>query len=252
MTGVESHEMRVLAIVPARSGSKGVPHKNIHPLADRPLLAWAIAACLRTPAIYDVVVSTDSADYARVARRHGASIPFLRPTALAGDDVEDGPVLLHTLDEMVGPPPDLIALIRPTTPLRDPAVMSQAILELSRQPECTALRSVHRMSETAFKAFRVDRAGHLITAFNGSPDIESANAPRQSYPPTFVANGYIDLVRPAAVRAGSGIYGTRVLAFETPPVSEVDEPADLRFLDWQVAGEPAHADRLFGEVPRRD
>ena len=88
----------VLALIPARSGSKGVPDKNVRPLGGQPLIAWSIAAATRSQAIDRVIVSTDSDAYGRIAIKHGAEVPFLRPSELAADCSRDLEFILHALD----------------------------------------------------------------------------------------------------------------------------------------------------------
>ncbi len=89
---------KVYSMIPARSGSKGVPDKNIRPLGGKPLIAWSIEASLKTPSIYRTIVSTDSEKYAELARQYGAETPFLRPPELAGDKSTDTECLKHFLD----------------------------------------------------------------------------------------------------------------------------------------------------------
>ncbi len=115
---------KVLGIVPARSGSKGIPHKNIKPFHGKPLMAWAIQGALESGALDRVVVSTDSEEYARVAREAGADVPFLRPAELAQDTTPTLPVLQHVLKELKdreGYVPDYAMILEATGPGRQPA-----------------------------------------------------------------------------------------------------------------------------------
>ena len=98
----------VLAVIPARSGSKSIPHKNICEVAGKPLLAWSIEHAAASRRITRIIVSTDSSDYARIARQHGGETPFLRPISLAEDDTPDLPVFRHALDWLLeNDPPGL-------------------------------------------------------------------------------------------------------------------------------------------------
>ena len=111
--------MQVLAIIPARSGSKGVPNKNIRVVAGKPLLCWAIEIAKATPEIDRVIVSTDDASYAEIARKCGGETPFLRPKALAGDLSTDLEVFLHALNWLrikENYNPDIVVNLRPTAP----------------------------------------------------------------------------------------------------------------------------------------
>lgn len=118
-----------LAIIPARGGSKGVPGKNLRPIAGRPLIAWSIAQALAVSEIGRVIVSTDSPEIAEVARAYGAQVPFLRPTELAQDTTPTEPVLVHALDWVAGQghSPDAVILLQPTSPVRKAGSLAAAI-----------------------------------------------------------------------------------------------------------------------------
>ncbi len=111
---------RVLGLVPARGGSKGVPGKNVRPLAGRPLLEYTARAAQESGVIDRLVLSTDSQDIADVGRRAGLEVPFLRPAALAGDETPMLPVIRHAVDTLAssGWPPEIVVLLQPTSPLR--------------------------------------------------------------------------------------------------------------------------------------
>jgi N-acylneuraminate cytidylyltransferase len=127
--------MKYLAIIPARGGSKGLPRKNILPLAGKPLIAWSIEQSLATPAVSKTIVSTDSAEIAEIAKKHGADVPFLRPTDLAVDTTATEPVLLHTLDWCAknGEEFDAIILLQPTSPARAKDAIARAIEQFERE-----------------------------------------------------------------------------------------------------------------------
>jgi CMP-N-acetylneuraminic acid synthetase len=120
----------VLAVVPARGGSKGVPLKNIHPLAGRPLIAWTADVVIELDLIDRAVVSTDSPQIAEIAKAHGLEAPFLRPEPLSGDRVSDHPVLVHALKHCEGEDKrcyDVVVMLQPTSPLRRPEHVRQAV-----------------------------------------------------------------------------------------------------------------------------
>src|SRR5512135_3102926 len=110
----------ILAIIPARGGSKGIPRKNIRDFAGYPLLAWSIAAGLRASSVSRVIVSTDDQEIAAVGRQYGAETPFLRPAQLAQDDTTDLPVFEQALASLAGEgyKPDVVVQLRPTSPIR--------------------------------------------------------------------------------------------------------------------------------------
>lgn len=127
--------MSALAVIPARGGSKGLPGKNILPIAGLPLIAWSIRQALEVPAIGRVVVSTDSDEIAAVARAHGAEVPFRRPAELAGDAAPTEPVLRHALDWYVGNgfAATSVVLLQPTSPLRLPGTLAAALARFERE-----------------------------------------------------------------------------------------------------------------------
>ncbi len=148
---------RVLCIVPARSGSKGLPDKNIRPLAGKPLLAWAVGAARASAAIDRVVVSTDSVEYARVATAYGADVPELRPAALAADTAPSSAAVIHMLDtlEQRGEHYDYFVLLEPTSPLTEASDVDAALLDLvTRRDRADAIVGVSELI-TSHPAFAV-------------------------------------------------------------------------------------------------
>lgn len=136
---------RTLALIPARGGSKGLPGKNIRPLAGLPLIAHSIAAARMVPEVTRCVVSTDSEEIAEAARAHGGDVPFLRPAELAGDDTPMAPVLRHaleTVEAQEGTRYDMLLLIDPTSPARQPEQISAAIAQLASSPHLDGVISV--------------------------------------------------------------------------------------------------------------
>jgi N-acylneuraminate cytidylyltransferase len=136
---------RVLAVIPARGGSKGLPGKNIRPLAGLPLIAHSLAAAALIPSVTRCIVTTDSPQIAEVARAHGGDVPFLRPAELAGDDTPMAPVLRHALaaaEAEEGATYDLLLLIDPTSPARDPDEIERAVGRLAAEPDLDGIVSV--------------------------------------------------------------------------------------------------------------
>lgn len=223
----------VWALVTARSGSKGIEDKNLQLLEGHSLLAWSIAAGTAVPGISRVFVSTDSCQYANHARTYDAEIPFLRPAELATDDATDRDVFLNFLEwavEVEGQLPEVIVHLRPTSPIRDPAVIEACVtLALGQVGYASAVRSVHEAPESPFKWFLMTCDGYLNTLDEGA-DVDEANSARQSFPKVYVPNGYVDCIYPQRVLDTGLLHGSRVLGFETPPVVEVDTRHDLEIL----------------------
>lgn len=237
----------IIAIIPARSGSKGVPHKNIRNLGGRPLLEWSIKACLRSKLINRVIVSTDSEEYVEIANNLGAESPFLRPPEISGDSSTDYEFVIHALDWLAahGGEPELLVHIRPTTPFRAPALIDDAIEAFRNETRATALRSVHEMSESAYKTFEIGPAGQLKLLGSESTALDSSNLARQQLPATYQANGYVDVLSTRFIRSHGLIHGEWVLPFITPTVVEVDTEDDFAHLEFLLDRNPEFANQLF-------
>jgi CMP-N,N'-diacetyllegionaminic acid synthase len=232
-----SDSSTIYAVVPARGGSKGVPGKNIKPLAGFPLIAYSIAAGRMSRLIERVIVSTDSLKIAEVARKYGAETPFLRPAELAQDNSRDRDFvihLLHWLEEHEGGVPVYLVHLRPTTPLRDPAIIDDAILAILADPAATSLRSAHEAPETPFKWFTKDAQGYFQTFAPADAPPGFANLPRQILPKVFIPDGYVDVLKTAHVLAAEEIHGDRIVGYITPACSEVDTPEDFAYLEFEV------------------
>jgi redox-sensitive bicupin YhaK (pirin superfamily) len=156
--------MEVLAIIPARGGSKGIPGKNIRDFAGHPLLTYSIAAGLQAELVTRVIVSTDSEAIAEVARRYGAETPFLRPAEFAQDNTLDLPVFQHALTwlaENEGYRPDIVVQLRPTSPVRPANLVDQAVRLLADHPEADSVRGVVPAGENPHKMWRIDPQGRM-------------------------------------------------------------------------------------------
>lgn len=231
-----SAKANVIALIQARGGSKGVPGKNIRPLAGHPLLAWSVVACTLAKSIERTILSTDDAAIAAAGRKYGAEVPFMRPAEFATDKATDYPVIRHALEwlrDNEGHVPEFVVQIRPTTPLREPAVLDQAVAALKASPEATGLRSVFEMPETAWKTFEL-KDGYLDSLATRMPGMgpEAANLPRQAFPSTYIGQGYVDILRSEVVLDKGQTYGERVMGFVTPDCGEVDVESDFRKLDF--------------------
>ncbi len=237
----------VVALIGARAGSKGVPNKNIKLLGSRSLLAWSISACLRSSSIDRVIVSTDSAEYAALAINLGAEAPFLRPAEISGDRSTDYDFIVHALDWLAveGQEPEYLVHIRPTTPLRDPALIDAAVKAFQASKNATALRSVQEMSESAYKTFEIAEGGQLKSLGADNTGLDSANTARQQFPSTYQANGYVDVLSSAFIRKSGLMHGNHVMPFITPSVVEVDTLFDFDLLEFQISRMPDVLQKLF-------
>lgn len=238
---------KVVALIPARSGSKGVPGKNIRELGGHPLIEWSIAACLKSTLIERTIISTDSEQYAELARRMGADVPFIRPAEISGDNSRDFEFIDHAISwlEINDSLPKYIVHIRPTTPLRDPRLIDQAINKFMNTPSSTALRSIHQMPESAYKTFEISQDGLLKRVGSESMELDIANDSRQSFPVTYVANGYIDVLSVEFIRRTGLIHGNRVEPYLTPITDEIDTEDDYSRLVYSLERSPEIMGALF-------
>jgi N-acylneuraminate cytidylyltransferase len=239
---------RILALIPARSGSKGVKDKNVRLLGGHPLIEWSIKAATNSKLIDRVIVSTDSDEYKEISLKLGAEVPFLRPSVISQDSSTDYEFILHALDWLLvrSEQPDFIVHLRPTTPFRSPQLLDQAIdFFRSSISYATALRSVHEMAESAYKTLEVAQSGYLKRLGSETTALDSANNPRQSLPKTFVANGYVDILSTTFIRKSCLLHGDHVLPFITPIVSEIDTEEDFNFLQYQLVRDSNFKSTLF-------
>lgn len=230
--------MDIVAIIPARGGSKGVPQKNIRTLGGFPLIAYSVVAARLAKSITRVIVSTDSEEIAEIARHYGAEAPFLRPAAYARDKSPDIEFVVHALQwfrDHEAVEPDLLIHLRPTTPLRDPEIIDQAVQEVLSNTMATSLRSGHLASESPFKWFTRDDGGYFRT-LNGLP-VEAANLPRQDFPDVYIPDGYVDVLLPRFVLETNTMHGDKVIGYRSPVCTEVDTEEDFDYLEYQLQRE---------------
>jgi CMP-N,N'-diacetyllegionaminic acid synthase len=219
---------RVLVIVPARRGSKGLPLKNIRPLAGKPLLAWPIIAARGSRYVDEVIISTDDREFADIAASHGASVPFLRPAELASDTAPSIDFILHAVDTLAaaGDVYDLIVLLEPTSPLTE-SVDVDAALEKLVASDADALVGVMAMvtNHPAF-AVTMDDGGAIAPWGSASFD---AMPRRQDLAPVFCLDGSLYISTAPALREHLGFCHARTLGFETARHKgfEVDDLVDF-------------------------
>ena len=230
----------ILAIIPARGGSKGIPRKNIRPFAGYPLIAYSIAAAIQAESAIRVIVSTDDQEIAEVARAFGAETPFLRPAELAADHTTDLPVFQHALGwlaEHEDYHPEIALHLHATTPVRPRGFVDQAVRLLQENPEVECVRSVVAAGQNPYKMWRIDpRTGRMIPLLTVAGIAEPYNTPRQLLPAVYLQTGHVNAIRPAAILRGS-MTGSIILPLEVDASYEVDMDtlADWERGEWVVA-----------------
>jgi CMP-N,N'-diacetyllegionaminic acid synthase len=228
--------LKVLAIIPARGGSKGIPRKNLVAYRGEPLIVHSIKHALAASSITRTIVSTDDAEIADVARRAGAEVPFVRPKELAEDHVLDLPVFAHVLDELQareGYLPDLVVHLRPTTPHRLSHWIDDAVAALSAEPRADSLRSVSLVDQHPYRMFTIGEDGMLAPIMAHVHPMPYLLR-RQELPPVYYYNCVLDVTRPRTVREQQSMTGQRILPFQLPAeeVIDIDRPIDLRVAEF--------------------
>jgi CMP-N,N'-diacetyllegionaminic acid synthase len=241
----------VVALIPARVGSKRVPGKNIRPLAGHPLIAYTIAPALQSGVFGAVMVSTDSEEIAAIARHYGADVPFMRPAELAGDtspDIEWVEFTLRTLREQ-GRAFDCFALLRPTSPFRTPATMRRAWDTFLADRRVDSLRAVEKCTQHPAKMWVV-RHNRLLPIMPFGPEQQPWHSSQYgSLPAVYVQNASLEIAWSRVALEDRTIAGETIVPFLTEELEGFD--INNRF-DWMVAehllqtGEASLAD-----VPQR-
>ncbi len=222
----------ILALLPARGGSKGIPRKNIKLFAGYPLIAWSIAAGLQAKSVSRVIVSTDDGEIAAIAREYGAEVPFLRPAELAQDRTPDLPAFEHALkwlEEIEGYKPEIVVQLRPTSPVRPRDMVDSAVRILVENPDADSVRGVVPAGQNPFKMWRFhgyDRPMTPLLEVEGIP--EPYNAPRQILPPAYWQTGHIDAIRTTTITRKNSLTGSVVYPLVIDPryTVDIDTPSD--------------------------
>lgn len=223
--------MNVLGLIPARGGSKGIPRKNIVPLAGRPLLAWTCEAALASRSLSRVVLSTDDEEIAAVGRGCGVEVPFRRPAELATDTATSVEVALHAVDtlaDLEGWQAEVVVLLQPTSPLRTAAHIDEATA-LFLAGAADAVVSVVAVPHAFHPSKLMSREHGLLVPASRDSAVHQP-PPRQHVPALFARNGpAIAVVSVRNLREGRGFYGGRVRPYVMGKESsvDIDEPEDL-------------------------
>lgn len=241
-------ESEVLAIIPARGGSKSIPRKNIRTFAGYPLIAYSIAAGRAAKTVNRLIVSTDDDEIAAVARDFQAEVPFLRPKDLAQDTTPDLPVFqhaLHWLNENEGYKPDIVVQLRPTSPFRKTVHIDQAVLSLLEHPEADSIRTVCTPFQNPFKMWQIKPDGLMRPLLDlGIP--EAYNLPRQALPEVYWQTGYVDAAWSDTILVKKSMTGQAILplVIGSEEWIDIDSPEDWRRAELLLESEDITWDDL--------
>jgi YrbI family 3-deoxy-D-manno-octulosonate 8-phosphate phosphatase len=232
--------VEVLALIPARGGSKSIPRKNIRLFAGHPLVAYSIAAGLQASRVTRTIVSTDDEEIAEVARKYGAGTPFLRPAEFAQDNTTDLPVFQHALgwlQEHEGYQPDIVVQLRPTSPIRPTDCVDAAVQLLLDHSEADSVRGIVPSGQNPFKMWRVDEQGRMAPLLSVPGIAEPYNAPRQALPQTYWQTGHIDAIRVSTIYQKHSLSGDIIYSLMIDPryTVDIDTLRDWQRAEWLVA-----------------
>lgn len=229
------NNLKVLAVIPARGGSKGIPRKNIRPLGGKPLLSYTISVALSCPWITHVVVSTDDLEIQKTAIELGALSPFLRPESLSHDRALAVPTVQHAVIEMeklLNVRFDYVAMLQPTTPFRSVGDLNAAFdkiispVESGRLPDgLISIIPVDNWHPMKMKKF----LGEQMVDYEKPP---CENPPRQSLPPVFMVNGAVYLTKRDVLIDKGSFQGSYCVGLEMPAERSVNIDSEV---DWVVA-----------------
>lgn len=219
---------KILAIIPARSGSKSVKHKNIKLIDGKPMLAYSIEHAQKSNYINRIIVSTDSEEYAGIAREYGAETPFIRPDEYATDTALDIDVFVHALQFLKREEdyePDIVVHLRPTYPIRNVSDIDAMIEMLISNPSADSIRSVSAAKEVPHKMWYLANDRIMTPILQDIP--EAYNKPRQQLPRILYQNANIDVVRTSVVLEQHSMSGRKIMGYEMKDNFDIDTEDDF-------------------------
>ncbi len=223
----------ILAVVPARGGSKTIPRKNLALLNGLPLLAYPIRLGLESALVDRVILSTDDEEIAAAGKELGAEVPFMRPDDLAADDTPDRPVFRHVLEflaEREGYKPDFVLNLRCTTPLKTVDDIRE-VVETWRKTGSDSVRTMTRVEGVFHPYWMYRHEGDLAKTFVEDLEIDKYYQ-RQTLPPVYRLNGLVDGIRADVILNHASFWGDEIAMVETPEIRSVDIDTEL---DLQMA-----------------
>lgn len=228
----------VLAIIPARGGSKRIPNKNIKPLLGKPLIAYSIEEAKKSKYIDRVIVSTDSESIKDASIRFGAEVPFLRPADISGDTSVDFDLFHHALlwfEKEEKYLPDIIVQLRPTSPFRVVKNIDDAIELLAAHPDADSVRTVTKPEQHPYKMYRYEEGRFLKPLLEIENEPEAFNLPEQKLPACVKHVGYVDCVWRKTLIEKKKMSGDKMLPLYIPnAVSGINTPEDWEYYEYLI------------------
>ena len=205
----------IVAVIPARGGSKSIPKKNLYPILGKPLIYWTIKQAKESKFINRVIVSTDDEMIKKVSLRYGAEVPFMRPKKISGDKSTDLEVFKHVIEYFQvkeKSSPYLLVHLRPTGPARLVSIIDKAISKMLKNMKYDSLRSVSLALQTPYKMWFI-KNNAMTQVLKLKNKKESHSMPRQQLPKVFWQNGYVDIVKPTTIIKKDSMVGKKVLSY---------------------------------------
>ena len=213
----------ILAVIPARSGSKSVKDKNIRLINGKPMMAYSIEHALKSKYINRVIVSTDSEEYAEIAKEYGAEVPFLRPADISQDLSLDLEVFEHALaflKEKEGYEADIVVQLRPTYPIRNVEDIDKMVELMINDESLDSIRCIAPAKEVAYKMWRENEDGTIRPLLT---DIDEAyNMPRQQLPKIYYQNACIDVIRGNVITEQHSMSGNKIYGYKMDHNFDID------------------------------
>ena len=223
---------KILAIIPARSGSKSVPHKNIRLINGKPMLAYSIEHAQKSKYINRIILSTDSQEYANIGIKYGAEVPFIRPAEFATDSSLDIDVFYHALTYLKDKEnyiPDIVVQLRPTYPIRDVKDIDNMIEIILDNKDIDSVRSVSPAKEIPFKMWTQASDGKLTPIC--SDIAECYNMPRQELPVAYYQNANIDIIKSNVILEQKSMSGKNIYGYVMKDNFDIDSEEDFKLVE---------------------
>ena len=221
--------MNLLAIIPARGGSKGIPRKNIKTLAGKPLIGWTIDAAKKAGCVDHIVVSTEDEEIAAVARGLGADVPFMRPSELAEDETPGIDPILHAIKNL--PSYEWVLLLQPTSPLRS-SLDIEGIWQLCQSSAAPSAVSITKVSKHPCWMYQYSNQGQLRPFISGCSDITR----RQDLPAAYALNGALYLAKTQWLLQQGSFIGPETIGYIMPQERsvDIDTEQDIRWAEFLI------------------
>jgi len=219
---------KILVIIPARSGSKEIKNKNIKKIKNKPLLSYSIIYAKKCKLVDKIIVSTESTKYAKIAKKFGAKVPFLRTKKLAGDKIQDYPVILECLiksEKFFKTKFNYIILLRPTSPFRESKLIERGLKKLHNSKISSSVRSVVNTKIHPYRHWKINKYGKMESIIKNKK--EPYNIPRQQLPKLFFQSGDIEVIKRKTILKGS-VSGNYVLPLIVKSYKDIDTLQDLK------------------------